>query len=100
MTSTPTNSQLFMEQAEKEAISYVQDLKGFHLNWITFVIIIPLLYILNIKVSPDFLWVVIVAAGWGLGIVLHALVVFGLSSIFGGAWEQREFQKRMNRHDR
>lgn len=100
MTSTQTPSQHFVEQAEQEAISYVQNLKAFHMNWITFIIIMPFLYMLNIKLSPDFLWVVIAGVGWGFGIALHALVIFGLFSIFSGAWEQREFQKHMSRRGR
>jgi transcriptional regulator with XRE-family HTH domain len=100
MTSTQTPSQHFVEQAEQEAISYVQNMKAFHMNWITFIIIMPFLYMLNIKLSPDFLWVVIAGIGWGFGIALHALVIFGLFSIFGGAWEQREFQKHMSRRGR
>jgi transcriptional regulator with XRE-family HTH domain len=97
MSSAQTSDQYFVEQAEQEAIAYVQNLKAFHLNWITFVIVMPCLYLLNIKLSPDFLWVVLAGIGWGFGIVLHALVIFGLFSVLGGAWEQREFQKRMNR---
>lgn len=100
MDSTQTSDMYFVEQAEQEAISYVQNLKAFHLNWITFIILMPCLYILNIKLSPDFLWVVIAGIGWGFGIALHALVIFGLFSVFGGAWEQREFQKHMNRRGR
>jgi len=95
MTNTQTTNQHFIDQVEKEAIAYVQNLKAFHMNWITFTIIIPLLYILNMKLSPEFLWVLIVGLAWGFAIVLHALVMFGLFSVFGGKWEQREFQKRM-----
>ena len=98
MSSEQTSDQYFVEQAEQEAISYVQNLKAFHLNWITFIIVMPCLYLLNVKLSPDFLWVVLAGIGWGFGIGLHALVIFGLFSVFGGAWEQREFQKRMDRH--
>jgi transcriptional regulator with XRE-family HTH domain len=100
MTSTQTPSQHFVEQAEKDAISYVQNLKAFHMNWITFIIVMPFLYMLNIKLSPDFLWVVIAGIGWGFGIALHALVISGLFLTFGGAWEQRQFQKIMNRRGR
>jgi len=100
MSNTQSSDQYFVGQAEQEAISYVQNLKAFHLNWITFIIVMPCLYMLNIKVSPDFLWVILAGIGWGFGIVLHALVIFGLFSVFGGAWEQREFQKRMDRRGR
>lgn len=42
MTETQSSDQYFLEQAEKEAIEYVQNRKGFHLNWISFAIIMPL----------------------------------------------------------
>ena len=95
--SQPTNQQ-FIEHAEKEAIAYVQNLKGFHIHWITFVVVMPCLYALNLKVSPDNLWVLIVGLAWGFGLALHAIVLFGMFSVFGGAWEQKQFQKYMSRH--
>lgn len=100
MSNTQTSDQYFVKQSEQDAIAYVQNLRAFHMNWIAFLVIIPALYVLNIKISPEFLWVVIVAIAWFAAIVLHALVIFGLFSVFGGAWEQREFQKRMDRRSR
>ena len=94
--STPTNK-YFLEQAEREAIEYVQNLKAFHLNWMSFLVVMPFLYLLNVKLTPGFLWVLIVGGCWLMAIVLHAVVIFGLFSVFGGAWEQREFRKRMDR---
>ena len=98
MTTTESPSQRFIEQQEKEAISYVENLKGFHMNWIAFLVVMPCLYLLNRQVTPDFLWVAIVAAAWMFAIILHAVVLFGMFSVFGGAWEQRKFQERMNRN--
>ena len=98
MTQSDYTSQHFIEQQEKEAIAYVENLKGFHMSWIAYLIIVPCLYLLNINVTPGFLWVAIVAAVWGFAIVMHAIVMFGVFSVFGGAWEQRKFQERMNRN--
>jgi len=100
MNDTPTSNQYFLDQAEQEAIEYVENLKAFHLNWITFIIVMPFMYWLNIKLTPGFMWVSILAAVWILAIVLQAVLIFGLFSVFSGAWEQREFQKRMSRYDR
>ncbi len=50
---------------------------AFHLNWITFIIGIPRLYVLNMKSSPDFLWVFLAGIDRMFGIVLNALVKFG-----------------------
>jgi transcriptional regulator with XRE-family HTH domain len=95
VTETP-----YAGQAEQEAIQYVQNLKGFHLNWIIFAVVMPFLCLLPLFIGTDWLWVGITAAGWLFGIAMHAATLFGLFNIFDGKWEQREFQKRMNRHDR
>jgi len=100
MNDTQSSNQYFLDQTEQEAIDYVDNLKAFHLNWITFIIVMPFMYWLNIKLTPGFLWVSILAAVWILASVLHAVLIFGLFSVFSGAWEQREFQKRMSRYDR
>ncbi|MEZ6002402.1 2TM domain-containing protein [Hyphomonas sp.] len=101
-TMTPENKtgDYFNELAEKEAIEHVKNVKAFHMNWTSFLVILPLLYILNIQLSPEFMWVWLVALCWGAAIGLHALVIFGMFSLFGAEWEQREFRKRMNRHNR
>lgn len=82
-------------EAEKQAIAYVQNVKAFHMNWIAAIVILPVLYVLNQRLSPEFDWFFIVALCWGAAIGLHALVVFGMFKLFGGAWEQDQFQKRM-----
>jgi len=82
-------------EAEKQAIAYVQNVKAFHMNWIAAIVILPALYILNQRLSPEFDWFFIVALCWGAAIGLHALVIFGMFKLFGGEWEQDQFQKRM-----
>ncbi|MCP5073848.1 MAG: Pr2TM family membrane protein [Rhodobacteraceae bacterium] len=100
MNPNPPTPTAFQTHSEQDAISYVQNLKAFHLNWIVFVFVIPCLFALNLLVSPGYLWVVIVAVGWLFGIALHAVVIFGLFKLFGAEWEQREFKKRMGQTDR
>jgi len=100
MNDTPTSNQYFLDQSEQDAIDYVDNLRAFHMNWITFIIVIPFMFLLNIKLTPGFLWVLILAGTWILAIVLQAVLIFGLFSEFTGAWEQRKFQERMSRHDR
>ena len=95
-TPQPQNSALQAE-AENQAIAYVQNVKAFHMNWITALVILPVLYVLNQRLSPEFDWFFIVALCWGAAIGLHALVIFGMFKFFGGEWEQDQFQKRMQR---
>ena len=98
MTRQNTPSHHLTELAEKEAIEHVKNVKAFHMNWISFLVIMPLLFILNMQLSPEFMWVWLVAPCWGAAIALHALVIFGMFNVFGAEWEQREFRKHLNRN--
>lgn len=95
-TLTPSGKTALQEEVEKQAIAYVQNVKAFHMNWIASIVILPILYILNQRLSPEFDWFFIVALCWGAAIALHALVIFGMFSVFGGEWEQKQFMKKMD----
>lgn len=97
MANDKTTEGKEMSREDRETRDYVDNLKGFHLNWICFVIVIPCLYLLNMHVTPDELWVIYPAAGWLLGIVLHGVVMMticGSLGVFGRDWEQRKIEKR------
>lgn len=82
---------------EKEAIAYIQNLKVFHMNWISALVVIPIMTAFNLLVTPAVLWVVYLALAWGAAIILHAFVIFGGYGFFGARWEQKQFRKRMNK---
>lgn len=89
-----------ISREEGEAIEYVQSLKGFHLNWISFVIAIPCLYLLNIYTTPEEMWVIYPALGWLLGIALHGVVLltmFGIFGVLGPKWEKRQIENRLRK---
>lgn len=98
MNTNSTPNQQYVEHKEQEAIAYVHNLKIFHVHWIIYIVIMACLYALNLKVSPDDLWFVIVGLAWAVGLIIHAIWVFGMFSFFGGAWEQKQFQKYMDEH--
>jgi len=80
---------------EEQALEYVASLKIFHMNWITALVVIPCLAVLNYFVSPSSWWVTAVIGGWVLAILLHGLFVFDTFSLLGAGWEQKQFQKRL-----
>jgi len=96
MTDTAATTTPTIDTAERDAMEYVNNLRAFHLHWISFLVIMPGLYLLNRFLSPEFLWSAIVAGTWGLALVLHIMVMIGMFGVFGAKWEQREFRKRMN----
>lgn len=73
----------------------VEELKGFYGNLISYCCVIPLLIFINLTYSPQFQWFWFSAAGWGFGLVMHALKVFGYSS----NWEERKIKEILQRQD-
>ncbi|WP_395066952.1 histidine kinase [Flavobacterium sp.] len=71
----------------------VEELKGFYGNLISYCCVIPVLIVVNLKFSPQFHWFWFSAAGWGFGVIMHALKVFG----YGANWEERKIQQILNK---
>ena len=67
----------------------VEELKGFYGNLISYCCVIPFLIFINLKFSPQFHWFWFSALGWGFGLTMHALKVFGYSS----SWEERKIKE-------
>jgi len=82
---------------EKKAMEYVEGIKSFYQNLFTFVIVISCLTALNLFISPEYLWVLWCAGGWGVGIILHGIYTFNLFSLFSPEWEKKEIEKRLGR---
>jgi sensor histidine kinase YesM len=73
----------------------VEELKGFYGNLISYCIVIPFLIFINLRYSPQYQWFWFSAGGWGFGLIMHALKVFGYSS----NWEERKIQEILNKED-
>nr|WP_314896028.1 histidine kinase [uncultured Flavobacterium sp.] len=73
----------------------VEELKGFYGNLISYCCVIPLLIFINLTYSPEFQWFWFSAGGWGFGLIMHALKVFGYSS----NWEERKIQEILQKGD-
>lgn len=84
------------DDAKQEAIRHVHALKGFYIHLLIFCIVITGLAAINI-LSQSGWWVQWPLLGWGLGIIGHALGVFGPVRLFGASWEERKVRERLNR---
>ena len=63
----------------------------------TFIVVNAFLVTLNLLTSPDSLWFYWVLLGWGIGLVAHALQVYGSFTIFGRDWEERKIEEYLKR---
>jgi sensor histidine kinase YesM len=69
----------------------VEELKGFYGSLISYCVVIPFLIFINLRYSSNFQWFWFPALGWGFGLVMKGLKVYGFSS----NWEERKIQEYM-----
>lgn len=82
---------------EERAIEYVRDIKGFYSHLITYLAVMPFLFLINyLSYSGDF-WAIWPALGWGVGVVTHGLSAFEVFTVFGADWEKKQIEKRLGR---
>ena len=73
----------------------VKKKKEFYTHLSIYGAVIFFLFILNMLTSPEFWWFLIVAGGWGIGIVGHYMQVFGIPHPSGKDWEQDALKKEV-----
>lgn len=75
----------------------VEDLKSFYGNLASYIIFIGGLAVLNLTTSPEYLWFLWPAVGWGLGLAFHAMKVFNYTPFLGRSWEERKIRELMDK---
>ncbi len=76
----------------------VAQMRKFYSGLTKYIFVIALLaginYYQNEWSNAWFLWA---AFGWGIGLVFHAVKVFGLNPFFGKNWEERKIKEYMDK---
>ena len=72
----------------------VKSIKGFYLHVSVFVLVVAFLFVLNVMTSGAW-WVQWVFLGWGIGVVAHAVAVFGLGGWLDSDWEEKKIREIM-----
>ena len=99
MKGNETDSQgtVHVARDEREAMKFVEGLKGFYGHLISYVLVIGGLFVINYLSNPDYIWAWWPMLGWGLGLVSHAINLFQPFRLFGPEWERRQVEKRLGR---
>jgi hypothetical protein len=92
------------EDRYAEAERRVKKLKGFYTHLAVYIVVNSFLFAMSIKDAPaneNFfqLKYFSTALFWGLGLVAHAVSVFG-QNLFGTAWEEKKIRKLMDKEKR
>lgn len=94
METIPDNN---TESSYYKAQKKVEDIKGFYGNLASYCVIITGLMILNLVTSPQHLWFLYPAVGWGIGVAVHGISVFNYMPFLGSDWEERKIQELMEK---
>ena len=73
------------EQARK----HIRNLRGFYTHLGAYVAVNLFLVMVNLLTSPGFFWFLFPMFGWGIGLSIHAVVVF----LAGSGWEARKMEQ-------
>jgi fatty acid desaturase len=74
-------------------------LKGFYIHLFVFAMVLAALTIINLATGGPW-WVLWVLLGWGIGILAHALTVFGHTSRLVAGWEERKLKEFLEERER
>jgi hypothetical protein len=80
------------QELYRRARERVEEIKGFYVHLITYLLVNAGLFVINILTSPGTYWFVWPLFGWGIGIIAHAIGTFG-PGMFGRAWEERKVRE-------
>ncbi len=72
----------------------VAALKGFYIHLFVFAMVVAGLIVINLAAGGPW-WVLWVLLGWGIGILAHAVTVFGRTSQAIADWEERKLRQFM-----
>ncbi len=82
---------------EQLAFKHVRRLRSFYAGLAIYVVVICALCAVNYLNTPQRIWVVWPALGWGLALLIRAARVFEWVPFMGADWEKAQVEKRLGR---
>ena len=89
-----------MDAAYLRAQKKVEDIKGFYGNLASYVVVIIALGIMNIMTTPQYLWFLWPAFGWGIGVLVHGVAVFNYMPFLSSDWEEKKINQLLEKQDK
>nr|WP_199000260.1 2TM domain-containing protein [Flavobacterium sp. ASV13] len=77
----------------------VKEIREFYEHLTVYLLVNPIVIVVNIMTSPGYLWFIWCLMGWGIGLILHGLTVFNLPPFFDKDWEERKIKEILEKED-
>ena len=71
----------------------VSELRDFYSHLGSYFVVNFFLIAVNLLTSPDHLWFYWVTIGWGIGLFIHGMNVYGYETLFGKDWEEKKIKE-------
>jgi len=84
------------DEKYRRAKARVEALRGFYSHFLTYAAVMVLLFGIDVATGPRW-WFYWPLFGWGIGVSLHALNVYGRRGLFGPEWEERKIREIMSK---
>jgi uncharacterized membrane protein YdjX (TVP38/TMEM64 family) len=84
------------QQRYERARERVKELKGFYTHVAIYVLVNIGLFIINLLAGGVW-WFYWPLVGWGIGLLVHAINVFGFGGRLGRDWEERKTRELMDK---
>lgn len=94
--TTQTSTKPAVKPEKNPAKEYMDNINSLKIMFWAYLIFMPLLYALNIWTEPEFLWIWIVAAGWGAGFPLYAIIIKTVFGVFDLKMTAEEADRHFN----
>ena len=82
----------------QEAKKRVEEIRSFYLHFVIYLLVNAGLVVLNLLTSPEYFWFIWPILGWGIGLLIHGVTVFG--GLWGKEWEERKIREIMDKDRR
>lgn len=82
-------------QAQKR----VKKIRKFYEHLTVYVLVNPIVIVVNYMTSPGYLWYIWSLMGWGIAIILHGLQVFSYPPFFNKKWEERKIREILEKEN-
>jgi hypothetical protein len=88
----------YTKEEYKTAKKRVEEIQGFYWNLASYVIVNSFFLFLDLRDNGELDWAFWPLAGWGIGVVFHAIETFGFFN--SQSWKDRMVQKELERRQR